>query len=85
MIDLKDYYPASFARDLDLVFGNRRPCYFGATWRTGGCEELRRVTEENRPAFVAYLHFTVLLDQGLFHHAHGLARPGLVSPRSQSV
>jgi hypothetical protein len=28
------------------------------------------VPEENRPAFVAYLYYTVLLDQGSFHHAH---------------
>ncbi len=67
-----DYYSASFARDLDLVIGTSRPRYFGAAWRTGGCEELMKVAAENRPAFIACLFYTVLLDQGLYHHAHNL-------------
>jgi hypothetical protein len=65
-----DYYPASFARDLDEVIGTHRPRYFGGTWRTGGCEGLRKVEENNRPAFVTCLYFFVLFDQGLYHHAH---------------
>ena len=65
-----EYYSASFVRDLDEVIGTDFPRYFGADWRTGGCEVLRKVPEENRPAFITCLYFTVLLDQGLYHHAH---------------
>ena len=51
-----------------------RPRYFGGTWHTGGCSELRAVAEERRPAFVTCLYYSVLLDQGLCHHAHAAYR-----------
>jgi hypothetical protein len=70
MIDPKKYYFASFVRDLDTVIGTDIPRYFGGTWRTQGCPELEKVAEVNRLAFVTCLYYSVLLDQGLCHHAH---------------
>jgi hypothetical protein len=70
MIDLKEYYIASFKSDLNSVIGTHVPRYFGGSWRTGGCPELWAVAEENRPAFLTCLYFSVLIDQGLYHHAH---------------
>jgi hypothetical protein len=72
MKELNEYYFASFESDLDSVIGTLPPRYFGAAWRTGGCEQLRKVSEESRPAFVTCLYYSVLLDQGLYHHAHSL-------------
>ncbi len=70
LMKVMDYYPTDFSRDLDLVFGTQRPRYFGGSWSTGGCPELMNLAAEIRPLFLAYLHYTVLLDQGLYHHAH---------------
>ena len=70
MEELLDYYFGSFGSALDLVIGNRRPCYFGGGWRTGGCPELRAVAEENRAVFVACLYCSVLVDQALYRHAY---------------
>ncbi len=65
-----DYYPANFESDLDLVIGTQRPRYFGGSWSTGGCPELMKLAAEIRPTFLAYLHYTTMFDQGLFHHNH---------------
>lgn len=70
MPDIKTYYCGIFQRDLDAVFGIHRPYYFGSTWRTYGCPELRIMAQQRRPAFLCCLYFTVLFDQGLYHHAH---------------
>ena len=70
MIDLEEYYFASFHTDLNLVIGTQRPRCFGGTWRTDGCPELRKVSEENRPAFVCCLYDSVLADQALYRHAY---------------
>jgi hypothetical protein len=70
MIVLKEYYFGSFESDLGSVIGTRLPRWFGGTWHNHGCSELRAVAEEQRPAFVTCLYYSVLLDQGLCHHAH---------------
>jgi|SRR5271169_3121823 len=70
MINIKDYYFASFVRDLDKVIGTNIPRFFGGSWKEQGCPELEAVTGEFRPAFVACLYFSVLIDQALCHHAH---------------
>ncbi|MFZ1007174.1 MAG: hypothetical protein WAN65_10075 [Candidatus Sulfotelmatobacter sp.] len=71
MIDLKEYYFGSFESALDSVIGTHLPRWFGGTWHNHGCPELRALAEEQRPAFVTCLYYSVLLDQGLCHHAHG--------------
>lgn len=70
MTDIRAYYFSSFERDLDAAIGTQLPRCFGGTWRTQGCPELVQVVRENRAAFIACLYYSVLLDQGLCHHAH---------------
>jgi hypothetical protein len=70
MEKLIDYYFDGFGTDLDRLIGTDVPRWFGGTWRTAGCTELKEVAANNRPAYLACLYYSVLFDQGLCHHAH---------------
>lgn len=62
--DIRDYYHCQFRDDLVRFLPSRDVPYFGHSW-TYDCRGLESVAEQNRPAFLVCLYFTVLVDQAM--------------------
>ncbi len=65
--DIRDYYHSQFRDDLVRFLPNRDVPYFGHSWAYD-CRGLESVAEQNRPAFLICLYFTVLVDQAMHEH-----------------
>jgi len=65
--DIRDYYDSQFRDDLARFLPSRDVPYFGHSWAYD-CRGLENVSEQNRPAFLVCLYFTVLVDQAMHEH-----------------
>lgn len=65
--DVRNYYQSQFRNDLARFLPSRDLPYFGHSWGYD-CRGIENVSEQNRPAFLVCLYFTVLVDQAMHEH-----------------